>query len=443
MQNQAASPRFRLFGYEGGLLKQEITLSDADIEWTVEVANTKAEWKQFQGVENPNAPRRNQKVSDPASLQITPKARKLNGPNDKALLDDGTFLRESVYLGEVQTQADGRLVVLGGVGKSGPGGEKIDGLNSDGWYDDVSDGPVRASVRLKGTNVWIQASPAWVICAPPKFTPAMQHVITLYDTLLHVAVNRNVNGATDLLPSDPPSFSKDIYPLLIRSMNMKWVSSSASPMHIKFASVMTPPGSQEDRQAIFERLRNPATEDDREIKRDDDGTKEDMPKIWSDYYPKRDAFNRLPITQKLTDIQYRVLEHWKDGNFDWKDWNGPPVPDTQITPEGLTQAALESCVGGNFYPGIETSFLTRDEYPFIEPFRLDQSQVVPSTGKPLTAGDLTKQMAVPWQGDFYECDVDRGIHWWPAGRPEQVFPASGSHRAVVDARHYQQRTRDG
>jgi hypothetical protein len=407
VKRQAA--RFRLFGYEAGVLKQEITLADADINWTVELANTKADWKQFGGVNSPNLQRRNLDVSDRASLRITPGPRTLNGPNLKAEFNTGTFLTRPVPLGEMQTDVDGRLLVLGGIGKSeSPNNSEITGLDSDGWYDDVSDGPVKASVRLKGTNVWTHASSAWVISAPPKFAPPIEHIITLYDTLLQVAVDRL--GAVSLLPAVPPSFTKDIYPLLIRSMNVRWVSSLAAAMHPTFQSVIPPPGLAETRLAIFERVRNPSTDAHTQIEG------QNMPKIWSDFYPERDPSSRLPINQALTKIQYHVLQQWKDGVFN-NDWNGPPVPETRITPEGLTQAALESCVGAAFYPGIETSFMTRDIYPFVEPFRLDAAKLDP--------GDLTKQMAIPWQGDFYLCRFDQGLQWWPAQRPENVFPAGG------------------
>src|SRR6185312_14847338 len=124
----------------------------------------------------------------------------------------------------MRTDDKGRLIVFGGFGKSDSAinpktGEKYPlGITShggnfadnDGWYDDVSDGPVSASVRLKGNNYYINASPAWVICAPPKFVPQIQHVITLYDTLLQVAVDREdlrKQLGSELLPTDTPSFT--------------------------------------------------------------------------------------------------------------------------------------------------------------------------------------------------------------------------------------------
>jgi hypothetical protein len=39
-------------------------------------------------------------------------------------------------------------------------------------------------------------------------------------------------------------------------------------------------------------------------------------------------------------------------------------------------------------------------------------------------GDLTAGNALPWQADFYACayDAHDKIAWWPAQRPDEVFP---------------------
>jgi hypothetical protein len=92
------------------------------------------------------------------------------------------------------------------------------------------------------------------------------------------------------------------------------------------------------------------------------------------------------VNHALPPTQYNVMKNWAAGNF-VDDRVGPPSPDTSITPDGLTSAALENCSGGPFVPGIETSFFTRDVYPYVKPFRLDWTQ--------LDAGDLSKQQAVP------------------------------------------------
>ena len=82
----------------------------------------------------------------------------------------------------MKTDDSGRPIVLGGHGrsgseKSGPGEPHIsDYANNDGWYDDVSDGPVMARLvmfrkecgRMRYVDV---EYPAWVIVGYPRYVP--------------------------------------------------------------------------------------------------------------------------------------------------------------------------------------------------------------------------------------------------------------------------------
>jgi L-Lysine epsilon oxidase N-terminal/L-lysine epsilon oxidase C-terminal domain len=400
IKRQAA--RFRLFGYDKrGKLVGEVTAKEADISWTVHLANKKAAWNEFDGL-NPNAPKRNASVANRDSLIIDPGPRSLSGRNQAAAFDTGKFLGVTVPLGEIRTDAQGRLVVLGGFGHSAsPTNAQLTTFaNNDGWHDDVSDGPVTAKITLRGSGKSLDAVGAWVICPPPKFAPPIDSIITLYDALLEVAVNK-----LGLKMPKKPSFTKDIYPLLQRAINVNWVSGMATSKHAHatLSAVIPPPGSTSARSAIFNKLRDPG------LPPNQDSGESDMPMIWSDYY-------LAGKNQPLTNIQYEQMKNWKVGNF-IGDWSGPPKPVTNITPHGLDRAALESCVGGAFYPGIEASWLLRDVYSFSEPFRLDATNLHP--------GDISKQMAVPWQADFYDCTQDGELAWWPAQRPDDVYPESG------------------
>ena len=60
-----------------------------------------------------------------------------------------------------------------------------------------------------------------------------------------------------------------------------------------------------------------------------------------------------------------------------------------------SKAALEACVGGAFFPGIEVSWKVRDVFRYVEPFRLDPECLSP--------GDISQQMSLPWQTDFVDC----------------------------------------
>ncbi|HLB90371.1 MAG TPA: LodA/GoxA family CTQ-dependent oxidase [Terriglobales bacterium] len=389
IKRQAA--RFRLFGYDGrGQLVKEITDDDATIGWTVHLANKKAEWKEFDGL-NASAPPRNSGVKDRQKLIIDPEPRTITGLGQTAKFDTGKFMDTVVPLGEIRTDDQGRLLVLGGFGHSeSPQNKELTHYaNNDDWHDDVSDGPVNATIAFHGGTQSIEAVGAWVIVASPDFAPAIDSITTLHDTLLRVAVEK-----LGLKLAPQPSFTNDIYPILKRAIQMRWTSEHVSHAHMTLPSVIPPPGNPSDREAIFSRLRNP-----------NDGSGGDMPMLFSDTGEPNAALNRL---------QYSLMEKWKKGDF-VNDWNGPPEPSNEITPEGLDRAALEACVGGAFFPGIEAGWFMRDVNQYSEPFRLDQTY--------LKAGDITKQMAVPWQADFYECRTDGDFSWWPAQRPDDVFLA--------------------
>ena len=116
----------------------------------------------------------------PASVGIrSPRSitgRDVSGGREHAF-DDGTFGTTVVELGELRTDGAGRLLVLGGRGRSGsPSGAPIyvagdasSFANADDWFDDVSDGPVTAEVSIDGRP--IPTAGAWVAVAPPNYAP--------------------------------------------------------------------------------------------------------------------------------------------------------------------------------------------------------------------------------------------------------------------------------
>ena len=403
--------RFRLYAYDGkGKLIGEITSQEAHIDWTVHLANKKAEWKEFDGW-NANAPRRNAGVADRESLKIDPGPRAVSGPNKTALFNTGKFLGKTVKLGEIRSDSKARLLVLGGFGSSSsPTGKPLTTFaNNNGWHDDVSDGPVNAKVTLKNGGQTFNAAGAWVIVGPPSFAPAIDHIITLYDVLFQVAVDK-----LGVKPPAKPSFVRDIFPILQRAIRMRWVSgmithppSGGGETHTTPPAVIPPPGTAAQRQTIFNRLRVPATPG----KEPSEGS--DMPMIHSDFYP---AESNEPVTR----VQYELMRKWMQGKF-INDWKGQPAAPASVTPEGLDRAGVQTCVGGAFYPGIEASWMMRDVYNYSEPFRLDATSLMP--------GDITKQMAVPWQADFVDCAQEGDLAWWPAARPDDVFPESGEPQA--------------
>ena len=402
VRRQAA--RFRIFGWEDGVFMGEITTSVANITWTVELANTKAAFNQFKGVGHTNAPLRNASVMNRSSLMITPGPRTI-GPGSRAVFDHGQFLGVTVPLGEIQTDTAGRLLVLGGFGNSAtPIGAPITTFaNNDGWHDDVSDGPVTATVTMGHKSYPV--SGAWVICPPPRFAPPVTHGISLYDTLLQAMVDRY--GFQ--VPSTP-SFTNDVYPILWAQILLQWVSSHVPNGFLPaLQAVFPPPATFAQRDAVFQQFRPPSTPPLQ-------ATPHLVPAVWTDFFG--DLTTSGWVDHPVTVTQYNILQAWRDGNF-INDWQGPPSPAATITPDGMTRAALQNCSGGPFFPGIETSFLTRDQYPYVEPFRLDGTQLQP--------GFLTRQNAVPWQTDFNDCQFQSPLSWWPSARPDDVFTATSNN----------------
>jgi L-Lysine epsilon oxidase N-terminal len=117
--------RFRIYGLNAaGLPVGELTADHAEIRWTVHIANKKSAWYQFQiALDIPEAGSappswlRNMTIANRKSLVIDPGPRHISGRDVNGgphhLFDTGEFLGNKVYLGEIQTDAAGRLIVLG------------------------------------------------------------------------------------------------------------------------------------------------------------------------------------------------------------------------------------------------------------------------------------------------------------------------------------------
>lgn len=402
VKRQAA--RFRIFGYDAhGELVGEVTAADATITWTVHLANRKAAGPQFRGLQK-KTPLRNTvpipgvpPIASRTDLVIDPGPRTVTGLGAIGVFDTGTFLGTAVPLGEVRTDRSGRLLVLGGLGRSGSplNVPMTNFANNDRWFDDVSDGPVTATVRF-GRGTVLVAEPAWVICPPPDFAPPVESLTTLYEALFQVFVDKGWLSAPD-----PPSLARDVYPILRRALAIEATSMMSAGKHAeKFADAFpaVTAANRAARQAVLDKLNDPSNPNVGDA---------DMPMLWGDTYTPGKS-------QTLTKVQYEVMRRWVDGDVT-NDWTGSaPMPRRSITPDGLTRAALEACVGGPMYPGIEASWHLRETYAFVEPFRLDHQGLSP--------GDVTKQMAVPWQADFTDCRQDGELAWWPAQRPDDVYP---------------------
>ncbi|NMO50806.1 hypothetical protein HH310_06320 [Actinoplanes sp. TBRC 11911] len=417
--------RFRIFAYnEQDQPVRELTGTDADITWTAHLVNRKGAAQVFLPVRG-GPSRRNEGVAE-ERLVIDPGTRSVSGPAAKATFDGGTFLGHPVYLGELRTDEQGRLLVLGGHGRSGsePDDKPLPSFaDNDGWHDDTADGPVTARVVVDGQE--IEVRPAWVVVAPPDFAPAISNLVTLYDVAEQVAWEKDW-----IKPPGEVSFDNDIVPLLARAMGYQWVSGPATRGHRYAASrdgvverfgdflepdhlaLLRDPGEAgaQARRRIVGLIRVPHTIADEATARRQ-ATPAYMPQLSGDGGAGTPGEPQTWFT--VTPLQYQRLTLWADGHFTVGD---PPATATE--PERLDRAALEACVGGPFFPGIEMSSLCRDPDRYAAPFRFRGDQV---------PGCMTERMAVPWQADFTDC---RHL-WWPAQRPDDVIVEQDYHAVAA------------
>jgi len=294
IKRQAA--RFQVFVYDADSPQgRPLKLGDAvegggnhgkliDIQWQVYLANKKASWYEFNARAGEhgypdNHPRRNAKVQNRDRLIIDPGPRSVNSSNlRKARFDrSGNGIYATTFppkdlqphdidtLGEILTDDTGRLLVLGGLGhsgseKSGPGEPHIANYaNNDGWYDDVSDGPVMARLVMYSEQVgqvrYIDVEyPAWVVVGYPRFVPQIQDMITMDEVLYDLSLREfaadtsiygrfgSFNAPEKIPPHDTsaldqwlasrltwnkayrPWFYRDIWPILFRPNEFLYLS---------------------------------------------------------------------------------------------------------------------------------------------------------------------------------------------------------------------------
>lgn len=468
LKRQAA--RFRVYGLDArGNVVEELDAGNAEITWHVHVANRKAEWFEFDtAMDVPQANpvvRRNANFTGAsrAKLIIDPGQHSIAGKaNETPVPLEGTFVETPVYLGELRTDEEGRLLFLGGRGVSAsPFGNNppTTFANNEGWYDDVSDGPVDATVTLDGAELPCEG--AWVVTAPPNYAPDIIAIQTMYDVIVDTL------SGLYIPPGGTPSFRKDIYPVLQRFSQNQWVNKGFyvsygrnqsydfdDPAFITKLATITKPGDAfgEYRLQIFNYFRPP-------------NTTEIDPRLWPWMYG--DNMGGATDTPNkyfwVTNTIYSNLRAWAEGNF-LEDWD-PDAGDDPATPQEeadtLTKAALHYCLGGPFHPGCELTWPMRLPPMYTGPFRIRRrtpNNPEPDYGDVLTPiqfqgqnyfntvpdvcwngpGDLTRWMASPWQTDTascragYEPQYDVYIPtFWPARVPNTVL-TERDYQIVID-----------
>jgi L-lysine 6-oxidase len=439
--------------------------------------------------EKQGVPLRNAKTvgdKDRRKLIIDPGPRELTGAGDWVQLDgasagnypyvsfppspaDAPLTPYAVTtLGAVRMTERGELLVLGGYGNAGgPPASNIDTFaGADGWYDDISDGPVWAEIETDdGEKLRLSA---WVVCGAPKLAPELVNITTLADTLIDVGVR--AMGLCPALYSNGykddyvACFERDILPIFYAMKEYRWVANVDA-----MVSIATPPfdlsdlspENRDNRMAVFSMFRSP-------------GDGRTPPELASQHQqlfadngfplmPMNSGDNSISNTwiekfMALTPTQYFLLHQWavgkcvscQDDAKTGRDWHWANPMDI---------ATAGNAVGEPMAPGIEVTWTMRN--PIIltpgDPFRVlpqdanySKTGLSPSRDETLTGGgcqpgDLTKRMAIPWQADFFDCSVqdvnftapsaNKTIsnanriplaptffaYWWPAQSPYNVY----------------------
>jgi hypothetical protein len=262
-----------------------------DVQWRVHLANKKSSWYEFLQLQGehgymPDHPRRNPQVTGDQARQNLiidpgPRVVSLSGARRASFNPEGGAEYAATFppplqphsvetLGELMTDDQGRLLVLGGHGNAGSylyddfGQPRIDHYaNNDGWFDDTSDGPVMARLVFFSEEVQQQRFidveyPAWVIAAYPDYVPQIPDIVTMDEVVEDLAV-RKFAYRTDLYgevgtfdcpevidPTDTPAllawqagrlgwnpeyrpwFYRDIWPILWRPEQYFWLTSVLS-----------------------------------------------------------------------------------------------------------------------------------------------------------------------------------------------------------------------
>lgn len=477
IKRQAA--RFRVYAYDkyGNVVGEVNQTKNSSIQWSVHLANKKAAWYQFNAALDIPAtvsltvPLRNADVKggDRAALCIDAGKKVIMGTNmnDSSYQMNGEFEGTQVMLGELRTDEAGRLLVLPGFGISAsPSNKPVyrpadpnSFNNADGWYDDIADGPVYAKVTIGGIDY--EADAAWVASAPPNFAPDMVGWRTMDDLLQNVYMQSGMLSVPQRI-----SFNDHVLPILQRLSELQWVNKgflalfgAGAPMnfndrelmkklaYVPMDTTMYPDPYAELRRTVYNSFR-PTNTNTAEVAA--------WPPLYGDAFGYTNPDPNLPPAAstylQLPPFYTYVLTNWVQGLFindydpDKKEPRQIEDVELQKQPEMLDRSAMHFCLADAFHPGAELTWPMRNASMYRAPYRIRQCEegisdpvygamldcnAVKAVNGPLygqSAGDLTRWMALPWQGDTafcrsgYDFEYDPYLPtFWPARVPNQVL----------------------
>jgi hypothetical protein len=376
------------------------------------------------------------------------------------------------YLGEMFTESDGRLVVLGGFGKACGFDQNgnVDAnasldkdVDNNNWLDDTADGPVTAVLEFECGSYQVLKNSAWVVSTDPAYAPQTLNAVSLWDDIYATWLDPEFNINPALFKNGSfqdgyvPDFEHDVFPSL-RAANMQMWNTNLPEKAIKSHQRIDELTKAKPAFNIMSFIRKPTTGVD-------DHLETGAPLMPLSLGDADKSF------MTLTDAQYFLMDSWSKGAC---DNDAVPTITRQLSEgEALDKAVLMNCLGGRFSPGIDLTFIVRDPDlynkdwtdPSVGPFRINREimdyasaeQSTPFLGvgyTPLRSnlvqpGDLCKFMSIPWHTDYNSCathtpapnpsknpapdgtitenniysgNVNTTLFWsWPAQRPVAVY----------------------
>ncbi|MGC2108894.1 MAG: LodA/GoxA family CTQ-dependent oxidase [Candidatus Korobacteraceae bacterium] len=486
IKQQAA--RFRVFVYDaaspGG---RELQINDriqvlnqrsgqimtgnlTDVIWTVYLANKKASWYEFDQTSGehgyaPDAVLRNADITDynlrqkliidPGTQSVALQASNAPvgaqfavGQNPNQTFPPPLVPNSITTLGQIMATKQGaypRLVVLGGNGNSGSsktglGEPHIQTFaNNDGWFDDVSDGPVTAQLMITVTEIDGRKlepgdanlssatvavdDPAWVIVGYPRYAPELVDIVTMDDVVYDLSI-RNFGFDTYMFGVPPfkrdsplpanlevwrkastwnpnyyPYFWQEVWPILSRPYYYQFVMDfdaftggdphetargSSGNMDPDYISIPPfdgeNPAERENRHQrrafVYHMIRKPGREN-----RLTPATSSLEPDPHPYAMPYLCGDNPISNTAaskflRLTDTQLFILRQWAEGKFiNEKLEQLPPLP---IQPGvELDRGVLGNVLGGAFMPGAEACWIMRNPAIYSSAYRVNQASYTP------------------------------------------------------------------
>lgn len=364
-------------------------------------------------------------------------------PCNQAAYHQNSPSQPIVYLGELETDEKGRLIVIGGDGlacsfnddgtyksvpKEDPNNEYLsDDVDNNNWLDDTSDGPVNAVLIFEDGTTRALESTAWVVCTDPSYAPQTANVVSLWDEIYNSWIRHpQINLMPDIYSdgkyndSFKPYFKDEVHTIYNAAYNQMWNTSlndAAFHGHKKMAEFteQRPPTGFN----ILDYVREPIA----------DFKPKENP-VPPNYPLDPAKIRQMPLALgdagkaflSVTFTQYFFIKQWQNGGCE----NAQQIP---LTPgEFLDKAILFNCLGGRFSPGIDMTFIIRDinlynyknyKDPNVGAFRVnakkyDYSQsfgddmgvgvgYVPLHTAAVEPGDICKFMAIPWHTDYNSC----------------------------------------